>query len=128
MEIDDVFKKGITKCYTKFNDLREPIISEKDIRVLMNRYMETLPNHYNTLKNMLEFDKKESLSKNSHLLSMKYYDKLIFYKFLSLARVKNTQNCIHWAMVAQGARYARGISNTKSPEQVFLAHRHIPRQ
>ena len=51
---------------------------------------------------------------------MNYYDKLIFYKFLSLARVKNTQNCIHWAMVAQGARYARGISNTKSPEQVFF--------
>ena len=54
----------------------------------------------------------KSLTKNHHLVSSGYYNRLIFYQFLSQARVQNPKNLISWAIVAAGAVYSRELGDT----------------
>ena len=72
------------------------------------------------MKSMLQFDKKESLTENKHLVEQGYYDKMIFYQLLSLCRTKNCHNCPHWALTSKLADYGRGITDYSHSSNIFF--------
>ena len=123
-EIDNKFLKAIQECYSTFCSLTQPLISSKTVKELIQLYMNKLPHHYNLMKSMLGYDKREKMSKNLHLRNIGYYNKLLFYQFLIQSRVRNPHNCIHWAMVSAAASYARGGSNNSgfTTSSSFFAH------
>ena len=118
--IDAEFKKAIMDCYENFHSFVEPIVSGESTLQMMEYYKKALPNHYNMMKSMLEFDKKESLTENKHLVEQGYYDKRIFYQFLSLCRTKNCHNCPHWALISKLADYGRGITDYSHSSNIFF--------
>ena len=71
------------------------------------------------MKVTLGIDKKEALTKNHHLVQSGYYDRLIFYQFLSQARVRNPQYLISWAMVAAAALYSCGLGDTVQKRSTY---------
>ena len=120
--INAKFKKAIMDCYENFHSFVEPIVSGESTLQMMEYYKKALPNHYNMMKSMLEFDKKESLTENKHLVEQGYYDKRIFYQFLSLCRTKNCHNCPHWALTSKLADYGRGITDYSHSSNIFFGN------
>ena len=89
--IESTFKKAISLCFTEFSSISEPILSVKELNELVILYKTKLPSHYNLMKSYLGFDIKEKKTENHHLVTSDYYDRLIFYQFLSL---RNSQKLI----------------------------------
>ena len=123
-QIDTTFKDVIQKCYTTFCIISQPILSTKTINELIDLYMLKLPQHYNLMKTLLGYDKKEKMTKNLHLTKTGYYNKILFYQFLMQSRVRDPHNCIHWAMISAAAAYGRGAStiNSYTSSSCFFAH------
>ena len=80
--IDLAFRQEIDTCYSKFCSFSEPILSRSAILLLVGEYKRCLPNHYNTMKTIFGFDKKENTDKFSHLRDNFYYDRILFYQSL----------------------------------------------
>ena len=108
--IDERFKVAIEKTYCQFCSINKAILSNEDINDLISKYKTFLPRHYETMRRMMVFDKKESLQRNKHLTIMNVYNRQLFHQFLSQVRIVNSHNCIHYAIVSAGACYGRGIS------------------
>jgi len=131
-DVDLIFKKAIISTYQSFCVLGEPLVSSSQINILLDRFKIEMKVHYFMMKKLLGIDKKERLTKNKHLVSTGYYDRMIFYNFLTLSRLRNPQNCIHYAMISAAALYSKGCgdnvqkrftySGTSSTVQTFLRH------
>ena len=67
--------------------------------------------HHYMMKQMLGIDKKSRLAKNHHLVATGYYDRLIFFNFLTLSQLRNPQSCINYVMVSAAALYSKGCSD-----------------
>ena len=94
-KVDDACKKAIEDCYNDFQSLVEPILQDKIIVELMQYYKSNLQSHYKLMSIMLGYDAKRQLNANVHLLDQNFYDKKVFYHFLSLSGTKNCQNRKH---------------------------------
>ena len=110
-DIDITFKNAIISTYTSFCVLGDPLVSANQINVLVERFKIEMKVHYYMMKRILGIDKKERLTKNNHLVTTGYYDRLIFYNFLSLSRLRNPQSCINYAMVSAAALYSKGCGD-----------------
>ena len=71
---------------------------------------------------MLLFDQKRKLHANAHLIDQNYYDKKLYYRFLSLSRTKNCHNCKHWALISRGADYGRGITQYSHSSSIYFGN------
>ena len=60
----------------------DPIITHQELNKLVDVYKQTIPNHYDMLRNTLGFDQKEGMIRFQHLRDTGYYDRVIFYQFL----------------------------------------------
>ena len=131
-DIDLTFKNAIVSTYNSFCVLGEPLVSPQQINVLVDRFKIEMKVHHYMMKRLLGIDRKERLSKNRHLVSTGYYDRLIFHNFLALSRLRNPQNCINYAMVSAAALYSKGCgdniqkrstySGTSATVKTFLKH------
>ena len=101
----------IIQTYTSFCVLGEPLVSSTQINVLVERFKKEMKLHHYMMKSILGIDKKERLSRNSHLVSTGYYDRMIFFNFLTLTRLRNPQSCIHYAIVSAAALYSKGCGD-----------------
>ena len=91
---DDTFKNSCIQCYAEFNSFNEPIVSKSKMKEIMSHHMEKFLSHHKLMSQMLTFDKTVKQKRNKHLVEMDYYDFIIFYKVLSLARGKKSQPCV----------------------------------
>ena len=109
--IDVIFKEAIIQTYTSFCVLGQPLVSSTQINVLVERFKKEMKIHHYMMKSILGVNKKERLSKNRHLVSTGYYDRMIFFNFLTLTRLRNPQSCIHYAIVSAAALYSKGCGD-----------------
>ena len=98
MEVDRVFKAAMEKCYCNFTAIAEPLVSESEIKKLIEMYKCRLPNHYEVMAELYNYSRRMGEMRNIHLLHTGFYDRKIFFEFLSQLRVGNNQNLIHWAI------------------------------
>ena len=109
--IDLTFKRAIISTYTSFCVLGEPLVSAMQINVLVDRFKREMNVHHFMMKKILGIDKKERLIRNKHLVDTGYYDRMIFYNFLTLTRLRNPQSCINYAIVSAAALYSKGCGD-----------------
>ena len=110
-KVDNIFKQALNSTYCEFSVLGDPIVASSQVDELILDYKTTLRPHYLMMKKLLGINKKEKYTKNDHLIKSGYYDRLIFFNFLTLVRVKNPQHCIHWAMICAAALYYKGVGD-----------------
>ena len=70
--IESVFNSAISKCYTDFAKVTEPLVSRETITELVSLYKQLLPEHYGFLMSILGFDKKIKQSRLSSSISATY--------------------------------------------------------
>ena len=49
-----------------------------------------------------------------------YYDRLVFYNFLAMARQRNNKVMTSWTMISAGTNYGRGIGDIVNRRATFL--------
>ena len=121
-KIDELFANGILKCYTQWGTIGDPCVSPSEVSNMIDLYKNYLPENYFTMRKMLMFDSKMGLSKHAHSKENLYYEKLIFFNFLSMSRVKNSHLLKNWAAVTTIANFARGITHNKSSSQTYFGN------
>ncbi len=90
--VNNEFEKAFEQCFYSFSAITQPLIHGTTLdKKLIKLYKMNASAHYNMMKSVLGFDKRENLQKNKHLLSSQYYDKVLFFNFLSQVRLKNPQ-------------------------------------
>ena len=108
-EIDRYFDENAMKsCYTDFSEITQPLLSRQEIDLLVTMYKEHLPIHYNCLMAMFGFDRRSKMSKNQHLTRSGFYDRLVFFNYLTQARVSCNHSFTFWGMVTTASAYSRG--------------------
>ena len=117
---DESFEEAIKLCYTDFVVIGGPIVSRDRIQKLVNLYKSIMPHHYNAFYKMLGFDKKVGKTQNVMVAKSGYYDRLVFYNFLAMARQRNNKVMVSWAMISAGANYGRGIGEMVNRRATFL--------
>ena len=83
---DDSFDEASCLCYTDFVVIGGPIVTRYRIDKLVELYKSTMNHHYNNFYKMFGFDAKAGLAKNVFIAKSGYYDRLVFYNFLAMAR------------------------------------------
>ena len=117
---NDTFGNAIIKCYSDFVVIGQPILSRKEIDDMVRLYKDQMPNHYNAIYSMLGCKKKQGITRNNHLTQSGYYDRQVFYNFLSMSRQKNPQKMINWAIISAGANYGRGLGDMVNRRSTYL--------
>ena len=75
------------------------------------------------MRNMLGFDNKATKSRNQHFVETSYYDRLIFYQYLTQSRIRHNHNFSNWGTVNTCAIYARSNgSRQHSHSSSFFGH------
>jgi hypothetical protein len=109
--IDSVFKNAIREIYSNFNVYGKPLLTSNEVDMINKDYMTNFSDHYNQMKEMLQFNKKENRIRNYHLSSNNYYNRRLLYIFLSQSRMVHNHNLVHFGIVNTGACYARGLTS-----------------
>jgi hypothetical protein len=97
--IDNVFETAVKRTYNSFIVYGMPLLTNEEVNIITNDYMSNFSGHYNQMKQMLQFNKKESRIRNFHLSSTNYYNRQLLYTFLSQARIVNCHNLVHFGLV-----------------------------
>mmetsp|Transcript_10163 Transcript_10163/g.14366 ORF Transcript_10163/g.14366 Transcript_10163/m.14366 type:complete len:225 (+) Transcript_10163:585-1259(+) len=92
--IDSTFSNAIKRTYTQFCSLGDRLITNEEQNNLVELYKSSMPNHYHTMMTMMGMKNKEGMKKNSILVQTGFYDRRLFYMFLSQTRIKNPHNCV----------------------------------
>jgi hypothetical protein len=121
-KIDTVFKNEIRSCYDSFQSVTQPLLSKEQVNALVLMYKNELPHHYALMKEMFGFDLKENQMRQTHLKETGFYDRLVFYQFLSQARIRFNHNCTHWGIVSAAACYGRGGGKVDNAASTFFGH------
>ena len=114
------FEKYITKCYTEFVIIGQPIITRNTIDELVKIYKNDMKSHYDTFFRIFGFHKKAGEKRNTFLKYSGYYDRLVFYNFLLMARQRNNKVMVFWAIISAGANYGRGIGELVNRRTTYL--------
>ena len=118
--IEEKFYSAIEKCYKDFSKITQPILSRDEVNELVSLYKTHLKQHYDLQMDMFDFHKKMDMARNKHLKDLGYYDRLVFYHYLTQERIRFNQILISWGMVTAGSGYAYGDNNT--PNQTFFGN------
>jgi hypothetical protein len=121
-KIDKVFEHEIRSCYNSFQSVTQPLLSKQQVNSLVLLYKTELPHHYSLMKEMFGFDLKENQIRMNHLKETGFYDHLVFYQFLSQARIRFNHNVTHWGMVSAAASYGRGGGKVNNAASTFFGH------
>jgi hypothetical protein len=95
--IDGVVEKAVIGCYGTFVSLTEPIISHQEIVRLVAMFKSKFAEAYWALAQLLNYTRHMKNTRSQHLLP--FYDRMIFYHFLSMARVRCHRTFSWWALV-----------------------------
>ena len=106
--IDETFRRAIETSFYTFSSINAPLITSESVNKMANSYKTKLPNHYDTMKKMFNYDKKSNQVKNYHLEMNNYYNRRLLHNFIAQSRVINSNNCIHYAIVSTASTYGRG--------------------
>ena len=120
--IESTFKNAIVQCYTDFSEISCPILSREDINKLVTLYKNNAQDHYIMMKNMLGFDKKEKEKRNDHLKVIGYYDRILFYQYLVLSRLRYSHMFSYWGLINSCSIYGKGGGKGKSQTTSFFGH------
>ena len=121
-EIESTFEKAVKLCYTDFCELSSPIIDRNEIMRLVTLYKTKLHHHYLINKHLYGFDKKENMQKNKHLALTGFYDRLLFYQYLTYSRIKFNHNFTYWGIINTCAIYGRGSGKNRYQSASFFGH------
>ena len=108
--VDNTFKNAIKNTYTRFCTLGGCLISSKERNNLIALYKKSMPSHYDTIKKIMGINLKEGLTRNKALKDTGFYDRRLFYQFLSQTRMRNPQSSKWWGIIAAAANYGHGSS------------------
>jgi hypothetical protein len=84
--VDGVFEEAVKACYGRFVSLSEPIISQQAIVRLVDMFKQQFPSQYSAISMLLNYDEHKKRNEREHLKP--FYDRMIFYQFMSLCRVR----------------------------------------
>jgi hypothetical protein len=117
--IDGVFKSAVKACYGKFVSLTAPIVSQKTIIRLVEMFKSRFQHQYLAIAVLLNYTTHMNKERLKHLLP--FYDRMIFYHFLSLCRVRSHKTFSWWALVNACMRYGSAVnSGTAGLDSVFF--------
>ena len=85
-------------------------------------YKTKLPQHYTINKYLYGFHKKELMQKNKHLALSGFYDRLLFYHYLTFSRIKFNHNFIYWGIINTCSIYGKGLGKNKYQSAAFFGH------
>ena len=108
--IDCMFKSTTKKTYTNFCILGGRLMSFDERDKMINMHKSLMTNHCETTKQMMGIDSKEQLTKNKTLVDNGFYDRRLFYHFLSQTRLKNPRSCVWWGVIGAAASHGHGSS------------------
>lgn len=117
--IDKVYEQAINNTFTEFMPFDEPLLRDDQIVTILSDYMTSLPSHFEMMNQTLMFSYKRSKARNFHLSETNYYNKKLLFMFLSQARIVNSHNLVHFAMVVPGASYSRGLKSHSLTSSVY---------
>jgi hypothetical protein len=123
--VEGVFRDAVMECYGCFVSLTVPIVSQLTIVRLVDLFKSRFKTQYWVLATMLNYNEHMKLAKNEHLLP--FYDRMIFYHFMSICRVRSHKTFSWWALINACIRY--GSSNnsaTSGLDSVFFGHSIVP--
>ena len=86
-----------------------------------------MPYHYNAIHSMMEYHRKEGITKNKHLITAGYYERQVIYNFLSMSRQRNPKRMIDWAIISARANYGSGSGDMVSRRLTYLCASAITR-
>ena len=119
-DLNTSFGVSIKKCYGDFVVIGSPIITRTETDVLVALCKSKMPYHYKTMYAMLGYNKKVGITKNKHLVETGYYDRQVFYSFLSMSRQRNPHKIMNWAIISACANYGRGCGDMVNRRSTYL--------
>ena len=108
--IENTFEEAMMKCYNDFTAITTPLLSCSQIDYLVSLYKTCLPEHYECSMIMLGYNKKVNMHKNKHLIESGYYDRIVFYQYLSQGQVRYNHLFTFWGMATTASAYANGLT------------------
>ena len=106
--IDKTFQDAISECFTEFSSITSLIITREVINSLVHLYISYVPEYYQLMQKLFGFDKKVVMKKNDHLKNTRYYDRLLFYHYLSQSRIRFNQLFTYWSIINTCSIYGKG--------------------
>jgi hypothetical protein len=123
--VDLVFKSAVKECYGHFISLTAPIVSQETIVKLVDMFKSRFQEQYWAIATLLKYSDHMKLARAQHLLP--FYDRMIFYHFLSLCRVRSHKTFSWWALVNACMRYGSAVnSGSTGLDSVFFGHSIVP--
>ena len=119
-DLNNSFGVCIQKSYGDFVVIGRPVITRTETDVLVALYKSKMPYHYKTMYAMLGYNKKVGITKNKHLVETGYYDRQVFYSFLSMSRQRNPHKMMNWAIISACANYGRGCGDMVNRRSTYL--------
>jgi hypothetical protein len=101
--VESRVKRAVRKCYGNFVTLTSPIICQADLNSFVKKFVELMPEQFLVLWTLLNFNKK-NLEKRSHLQAF-YLCMVLYYQFIAMNRIRNSQTFPWWALCNAAARY-----------------------
>ena len=119
--IDCMFKSALKKTHTNFCMLGSRLMSVHERDKMIKMCKSLMPNHCETTKQMMGIDSKDQLTKNKTLVDNGFYDRRLFYHFLSQTRLKNPRSCVWWGIIGAAGSHGHGSStNYEHQASMFL--------
>ena len=87
---------------------------------MVGMYKEELTDHYELNKRLLGFHLKERIDRNNHLAQYGYYDRILFYHYLSQNRIRNPHENLGWALIATASMYCQGNRSSLMNRSCYL--------
>jgi hypothetical protein len=123
--VDGVFENAVVNCYGRFVTLTEPIISQTSISLLVDLFKSKFPNQYSALSVLLNYKEHKKRLDREHMKP--FYDRMIFYQFLSMCRIRCHKTFTWWALVNPCMRYGSSVNSAVSGlAAVFFGHSLVP--
>jgi hypothetical protein len=120
MKVDSNIASAVNNCYGEFLTLTEPILSQATITSLADECHALFSLQCTAISTLLNFHENSKLQKRSHLLP--FYHRMVFYSFMSLARMRCNKNVGWWGVINACIRYGSYDSSSRSRDSVFFGH------
>jgi hypothetical protein len=116
-KVDAIIASTIAACYGEFVTLTQPILLQSTINSLAGECHSLFPLQCTAISTLLNFEENSELQKRLHLLP--FYSRMVFYSFMSLARMRNNKNFAWWGVVNACIRYGSYDSSSRSTIRSF---------
>ena len=117
-KVQELFKNALMMCYGRYTCLHSPLISEKDVGVMVDEFNSTFPYQRAGLQAMLNITEKAR--KRSHMVP--FNDRLTMWTFMSVMNCRNKHNFTYWAMATSACKYGSKACVSSYSESVYFGH------